>query len=113
MNDGTFAGTKVTYGNVSESGATIPSGLFVPATPVLTDNPDAQLTFGPQAFVQTDQSILFDLKTKSSQLNMDIIDNSLPGNPNYLGYALNGISFNIAGNYRVWAPFGAGDTGPW
>jgi hypothetical protein len=112
LNYGTFVGTKVTYANVSESGETIPPGLFVPATPVLTDNPDAQLTFGPQEFVQTDQNVLFDLKTKSSQLNMDISGNSLPGNPDYLGYALAGISFNIAGTYSVWAPFGVGDLAP-
>ncbi len=111
LNYGTFVGTKVTYANVSESGATIPPGLFVPATPVLTNNPNAQLSFGPQEFVQTDQSVLFDLKTKSSQLNMDISGNSLPGDPGYLGYALTGISFNIAGSYSVWAPFAAGDLG--
>jgi hypothetical protein len=111
VNHGAFAGTKVTYANVSEGGVTIPPSLFVPATPVVTNAPHSQLTFSPQQFVQTDQSVLFDLKTKSSQLNMDIVGNALPGDPDYLGYALTGTRLNIAGNYNVWAPFGAGDMG--
>lgn len=111
VNHGTFAGTKVTYANVRESGVDIPPTLFVPATPVVTDTPDSQLSFSPQQFVQTDQSILFDLKTKSSQLNIDIVGNTLPGNPDYLGYALTGTRINIAGTYSVWAPLGAGDMG--
>lgn len=111
VSHGTFSGTKVTYANVTESGVDIPPSLFVPATPVVTDSPDSQLTFAPQQFVQTDQSVLFDLKTKSSQLNMDIVGNSLPGDPDYLGYALTGTRFNIAGTYNVWAPLGAGDMG--
>jgi hypothetical protein len=112
VNHGTFAGTKVTYANVTESGADIPPSLFVPATPVVTNSPDSQLSFAPQQFVQTDQSILCDLKTKSSQLNIDIIGNALPGDPDYMGYALTGTRFNIAGTYSVWAPFGAGDMAP-
>lgn len=112
VNHGTFAGTKVTYANVTESGPDIPPSLFVPASPVVTSTPDSQLSFAPQQFVQTDQSILFDMKTKSSQLNIDIIGNATPGDPDYLGYALTGTRFNIAGTYSVWAPFGAGQLAP-
>jgi hypothetical protein len=112
VNHGTFAGTKVTYANVTESGVDIPPSLFVPATPVVTNVPDSQLSFSPQQFVQTDQSLVFDLKSKSSQLNIDIIGNALPSDPDYLGYALTGARFNIAGTYSVWAPFGAGDLSP-
>jgi hypothetical protein len=111
VNHGTFAGTKVTYANVTESGVDIPPSLFVPETPEVTDIPESQLSFTPLQFVQTDQSTLFDLKTKSSQLNIDIIGNALSGDPDYLGYALTGTRFNIAGTYSVWAPFGAGDMG--
>jgi len=111
VNHGTFAGTKATYANVTESGVDIPPSLFVPATPVVTNVPDSQLSFSPQQFVQTDQSLGFDLKTKSSQLNIDIIGNALPSDPDYLGYALTGTRFNIAGTYSVWAPFGAGEMG--
>lgn len=111
VNHGTFAGTKVTYANVRESGVDIPPALFVPATPMVTNTPDSQLSFSPQQFVQTDQSVVFDLKTKSSQLNIDIIGNALPGDPDYLGYALTGTRINMAGTYSVWAPLGTGDMG--
>lgn len=112
VNHGTFTGTKVTYANVRESGVDIPPSLFVPATPVVTNVPSAQLAFSPEQFVQTDQNLVFDLKTKSSQLNIDIIGNALSGDPDYLGYALTGTRFNVAGTYSVWAPFGAGDLSP-
>lgn len=111
VNHGTFAGTKVTYANVTESGVDIPPTLFVPATPVVTNTPDSQLSFSPQQFVQTDEDVLFQLKSKSSQLNIDIIGNALPGDPDYLGYALTGTRLNMGGNYSVWAPLGVGDMG--
>lgn len=111
---GTFGGVKAEYKNVTESGPDVvppASGLFVPQTPVYTENPNPQLTFLPENFVQTDQNVIFDLQAKTGLLAFAVAAKPLVGNPDYVGYALTGNTINVAGTYSVWAPFGAGDRG--
>jgi hypothetical protein len=111
---GTFGGVKAEYKNVTESGPDVvppASGLFVPQTPVYTETPNPQLTFLPQNFVQTDQNVVFDLKSKSALLAFAVAAKPIVGDPDYVGYALTGNTINMAGTYSVWAPFGAGDMG--
>ena len=111
---GTFGGFKAEYKNVTESGPDVvppASGLFVPQTPMYTENPNPQLTFLPQNFVQTDQNMGFDLKSKSALLAFAVAAKPIVGDPDYVGYALTGNTINMAGTYSVWAPFGAGDMG--
>jgi hypothetical protein len=111
---GTFGGVKAEYKNVTESGPDVvppASGLFVPQTPVYTENPNPQLTFLPQNFVQTDQNTVFDLKSKSALLAFAVAAKPIVGDPDYVGYALTGNTINMAGTYSVWAPFGAGEMG--
>jgi hypothetical protein len=114
INWGTFGGVKAEYKNVTESGPDVvppASGLFVPQTPTYTENPNPQLTFLPQNFVQTDQNVVFDLKSKSALLAFAVAAKPIVGDPDYVGYALTGNTINMAGTYSVWAPFGAGDMG--
>jgi hypothetical protein len=111
---GTFGGVKAEYKNVTESGPDVvppASGLFVPQTPVYTENPNPQLTFLPQNFVQTDENAVFQLKSKSALLAFAVEAKPIVGDPDYVGYALTGNTINMAGTYSVWAPFGAGDMG--
>ena len=111
INHGSFEGTKAIYRNVTESGPSIPPGLFVPPDPIYTQTPNPQLTFLPLNFVQTDQSTSFDLKTKSSLIAFAVGAKTIVGDPDYRGYALTGNTINLAGTYNVYAPFGAGDRG--
>jgi hypothetical protein len=109
-----FGGVKAEYKNVTESGPDVvppASGLFVPQTPVYTENPNPQLTFLPQNFVQTDQNVVFDLKSKSALLAFAVAAKPIVGDPDYVGYALTGNTITMAGTYSVWAPFGEGDRG--
>ena len=111
---GTFGGVKAEYKNVTESGPDVvppASGLFVPQTPVYTENPNPQLTFLPQNFVQTDENVVFQLKSKSALLAFAVEAKPIVGDPDYVGYALTGNTISMAGTYSVWAPFGAGDMG--
>jgi hypothetical protein len=111
---GTFGGLKAEYKNVTESGPDVvppASGLFVPQTPVYTENPNPQLTFLPQNFVQTDENVVFQLKSKSALLAFAVAAKPIVGDPDYVGYALTGNTISMAGTYSVWAPFGAGDMG--
>lgn len=111
---GTFGGVKAEYKNVTESGPDVAppaTGLFVPQTPVYTENPNPQLTFLPENFVQTDQNVIFDLKSKTGLLAFAVAAKPLVGNPDYVGYALSGNTINVAGTYSVWAPFGVGEMG--
>jgi hypothetical protein len=101
VNHGTFTGTKVSYHDITESGADIPPSLFVPKTPTVTDTPVSQLTFLPEQFLQTDQSASFDLKTKSSLLSIGVAGLQNEG----VSFALNGLKLNIAGTYSLLAPF--------
>jgi|694.fasta_scaffold16709_2 hypothetical protein len=111
---GTFGGVKAEYKNVTESGPDVvppASGLFVPQDPSYTESPNPQLTFLPQNFVQTDQNVVFDLKSKSALLAFAVAAKPIVGDPDYVGYALTGSTINMAGTYSVWAPFGAGEVG--
>jgi hypothetical protein len=109
---GTFGGFKAEYINVTESGPDVvppASGLFVPQTPTYTENPNPQLTFLPQNFVQTDENVVFDLQSKSALLAFAVAAKPIVGDPDYVGYALTGSTISMAGTYSVWAPFGVGD----
>jgi hypothetical protein len=101
---GDFVNSKVSYLNVTESGPNVPPTLFVPPLPNTSADPESQLSFAPNNFIQTDQSLAFDLKTKTSQLQVDI-------------QAANGLWFDdvdgvkplelyTAGSYSLVAPFG-------
>jgi hypothetical protein len=110
---GTFGGVKAEYKNVTESGPDVvppATGLFVPQTPVYTENPNPQLTFLPQNFVQTDRNEGFDLKYKTALLSFAVAAKPIVGDPDYRGFALTGNTINVAGEYSVWAPFGAGEN---
>jgi len=114
INWGTFGGVKAEYKNVTETGGDVvppATGVYVPQQPIYTENPNPQLTFLPENFVQTDQNVVFDLKSKSALLAFAVAAKPIAGDPDYVGYALTGNTINMAGSYSVWAPFGAGDRG--
>ena len=101
---GDFVNSKVSYLNVTESGPNVPPTLFAPPLPTTTADPESQLSFAPNNFIQTDQSLAFDLKTKSSQLQINM-------------QAADGLWFDdvsgtkplelyTAGSYSLVAPFG-------
>lgn len=101
---GDFANSKVSYLNVTESGPSVPPTLFSPPLPTTTADPESQLSFAPNNFIQTDQSLAFDLKTKSSQLQINIqaadglwFDNVGGTKP---------LELYTTGSYSLVAPFG-------
>jgi len=98
---GNFTNSKVSYLNVTESGPGIPPGLFVPPSPTTTDLPESRLTFTPNNFIQTDQNLSFDLKSRQSQLLIDI--KAAPGR----WFTGNALSLDTAGSYNLVAPFGS------
>jgi len=59
--------------------------------------------------VQTDENVVFQLKSKSALLAFAVAAKPIVGDPDYVGYALTGSTINMAGTYSVWAPFGPGD----
>lgn len=101
---GDYINSKVSYLNVTESGPNIPPTLFAPPSPTTTADPYSQLAFAPNNFIQTDQSLAFDLKTKTSQLQIDM--QSAPG----LWFDNDGttkpLELYTAGSYSLIAPFG-------
>jgi hypothetical protein len=99
---GDFTNSVVSFLNVTESGPGVPPTFFVPPAPVLSANPIAQLSFSPSSFIQTDQSLAFDLQTKTSQLQMDI--QSAPGL--WFGFGSSLLELYTAGSYSLVAPFG-------
>lgn len=99
---GDFTNSKVSYLNVTESGPGIPPGVFVPPLPTTTDNPESTLSFVPNNFIQTDQSLAFDLKTKQSQLQINI---KAAAGRWFDG--TNALSIETAGSYNLVAPFGS------
>ena len=111
---GTFGGFKAEYRNVTETGVDVvppATGVYVPQEPVYTENPNPQLTFLPQNFVKTDKNEGFDIKYKTALLSFAVAAKPIVGDPDYRGFALTGNTINVAGEYSVWAPFGAGAMG--
>ena len=101
---GNYTNTGVTYLNVTESGPGIPPSVFTPPSPATsydTLNMVSQLSFVPNNFIQTDQSLSFDLKTKQSQLQINIQAN--PG----MWFTGNALQLETAGSYNLVAPFGS------
>lgn len=101
---GDFVNSKVSYLNVTESGPSVPPTLFAPPLPTTTADPESQLSFAPNNFIQTDQSLAFDLKTKSSQLqiNMQAADGLWFDDAN----GTKPLELYTAGSYSLVAPFG-------
>jgi len=100
INHGSYAAGTVTFRDVTESGPDIPPGLFVPPAPVPSYTaPTNELAFFPTDFILTDQSLAFDLKSKSSQIGM--FATTVP-DPTA---AITAVNLNIAGLYDVYAPF--------
>lgn len=100
---GNFTNAGVSYLAVTESGPGIPPSVFTPPTPVTTYDPlgmVSQLSFAPYNFIQTDQNIAFDLKTKQSQLQINL--QAGPG----LWFTGNALQLETAGSYNLVAPFG-------
>jgi|GEM_PF-2184376 len=101
---GDYTNSKVSYLSVTESGPNVPPTLFVPPSPTTTADPVSQLSFAPNNFIQTDQSLAFDLKTKSSQVQINIqaadglwFENVGGNKP---------LELYTAGSYSIVAPFG-------
>jgi hypothetical protein len=99
---GDFTNSVVSFLNVTESGPNVPPTLFVPPSPTITADPFVQLAFAPNSSIQTEQSLPFDLKTKTGQLQMDI--QAAPG----LWFGLHDslLELYTAGSYSLSAPFG-------
>jgi len=97
---GDFTNSKVSYLNVTESGPGIPPGIFVPPVPTTSDNPQSALSFAPNNFIETDQSLAFDLKTKQSQLQINI---KAAAGRWFDG--TNAMQLETAGSYNLVAPF--------
>lgn len=101
---GNFTNAGVSYLTVTESGPGIPPSVFTPPTPVTSYDPVgmvSQLSFVPNNFIQTDQNVLFDLKTKQSQLQINI--QAGPG----MWFTGNALKLETAGSYNLVAPFGS------
>lgn len=96
---GDFTNSKVSYLNVTENGLSGP--LFIPPNPTTSATPESSISFKPNAFIQTDQNVQFDLKTKQSQLGMTI--SAAPG----LWFTGNAVVLDTAGSYNLVAPFGS------
>lgn len=96
---GDFTNSKVSYLNVTENGLSGP--LFVPPNPTTSATPESSISFKPNTFIQTDQNVQFDLKTKQSQLGMTI--SAAPG----LWFTGNAVVLDTAGSYNLVAPFGS------
>lgn len=96
---GDFTNSKVSYLDVTENGLSGP--LFVPPTPTTSADPNSSISFKPSSFIQTDQNVMFDLKTKQSQLGMTI--SAAPGQ----WFTGNALVIETAGSYNLVAPFGS------
>ena len=97
---GNFTNSKVSYLDVTESGPNIPPGIFVPPSPSTTANPDSTLSFAPNNFIQTDQNLAFDLKTKQSQLQIN-----MKAAAGRWFDGTNALQLETAGSYNLVAPF--------
>jgi hypothetical protein len=97
---GNFTNSKVSYLDVTESGPNIPPGIFVPPSPSTTANPDSTLSFAPNNFIQTDQTLAFDLKTKQSQLQIN-----MKAAAGRWFDGTNALQLETAGSYNLVAPF--------
>jgi hypothetical protein len=99
---GDFVNSKVSYLYVTESGPNVPPTLFAPPQPTTTADPESQLSFAPNDFIQTDQSLEFDLKTKSShlQINMQAADGLWFDDMN----GVKPLELYTAGSYSLVAP---------
>jgi hypothetical protein len=69
---GDYTNSTVSFLNVTESGPDVPPAFLVPPNPTLSEGLTPTLNFTPTNSIQTDPALLFDLKTKTSQLQMDI-----------------------------------------
>lgn len=69
---GDYTNSTVSFLNVTESGPDVPPAFLVPPNPTLSEGLTPTLNFTPTNSIQTDPAVPFDLKTKTSQLQMDI-----------------------------------------
>jgi hypothetical protein len=69
---GDYTNSTVSFLNVTESGPDVPPAFLVPPNPTLSEGMQPTLDFTPTNSIQTDPLLPFDLKTKTSQLQMDI-----------------------------------------
>jgi len=101
-----FSTDQVSFTGITESGADIPPGLFMPPDPVVSlSGSSNELSFFPNRFVITDQSLNFDLKSLSSQLGMFVNGKVVSGTSGPVGYELESLNLNIKGAYDLFAPF--------
>lgn len=102
---GDFTNSTVSFLDVTESGPDVPPALFVPPDPTLSSGDNPTLSFAPSSgSIATDPTVLFDLETKTSQLQMDI--QAAPG----LWFGTNGGSLLLlgtSGSYNLSAPSGS------
>ena len=106
VNHPDFSTAQVLFSGINESGADIPPGLFMPPDPVVSlTGSSNELSFFPNRFVITDQSLVFDLKSLSSQLGMFVGGKVVSGTGGPVGYELKTLDFNIQGAYDLYAPF--------
>jgi len=101
---GNFTNSGVSYFEVTESGPGIPPGVFVPPLPVTSFDPNtqiSQLAFAPTTFNQIDSNLMIDLKTKQSQLQINI--QAAPG----MWFTGDALVLDTAGSYNLVAPFGS------
>ncbi|MFO0424262.1 MAG: PEP-CTERM sorting domain-containing protein [Planctomycetia bacterium] len=106
VNHPDFSTDQVAFTGINESGADIPPGLFMPPDPTVTlSGSSNELSFFPNRFVITDQSLNFDLKSLSSQLGMFVNGKIVSGTAGPIGYELETLRLNIKGAYDLFAPF--------
>lgn len=95
---GDFTNSRVTYLQVTESGVDVPPVLF--GTPTASSFPESTLAFYPNTHLVTDSSLPFDLKTKSSQLQLNM--KAVPGQ----WFTGDALQLSTSGSYNLVAPFG-------
>jgi hypothetical protein len=103
---GDFTGSDAVHFNTVRELNEYVDPLLTPPSPLFTELTDGgRLVFEPDAYIQTDQSTVFDLKTKTTTLNMFVTGQAGGPSSGLVGYFIDQLSFTVGGEYGVWAPF--------
>lgn len=103
---GDFTDSDQVHFNTVRELNTYDDPLLTPPNPTFTELSDGgRLVFEPDAYIQTDQSTVFDLKTKTTTLNMFVTGQAGGPSSGLAGYFIDRLTFTVGGEYGVWAPF--------
>jgi hypothetical protein len=103
---GDYTSSDMVHFNVVRELNDYANPLLTPPNPVFTELVDGgRLVFEPDAYIQTSQSTLFELQTKTTTLNMLVVGQAGGANSGLAGYFIDNLAFSAGGNYSVWAPF--------